>query len=248
MSLVITTEPPSTVKCVKNSTACTYGTHYPNRIFVGYLPGKVTASALAHFFRSYGTVLEGKIVLDSFGRSRRFGFVTFANQEDVKNVLAQESIYYKGKKINVGPAIKKRNKEGSTSPVSIRKQSDCGKPDSTTDGDHKMKEEEKIVTVSPVNQRDSSDGEVEDTGNIWVKIDTNKTSKREKRKTRQSDHLLDPLPSVIQTYRAPYHFPTSTLNEDIIPYGNVYVHREQCVCVFPVPQHYFNRLWVSTDR
>ena len=62
---------PSTVKSVSPGDSCTYGTHYPNRIFVGHLPGKTNATDLADFFRTFGTVLEGKVVLDSFGRSRR---------------------------------------------------------------------------------------------------------------------------------------------------------------------------------
>ena len=32
---------PTTVKSVGADSSCTYGTHYPNRIFVGHLPGKV---------------------------------------------------------------------------------------------------------------------------------------------------------------------------------------------------------------
>jgi len=63
---------PSTVKSVSPDSCATYGTHYPNRIFVGHLPGKANATDLADFFRTYGTVLEGKVVLDSFGRSRRY--------------------------------------------------------------------------------------------------------------------------------------------------------------------------------
>ena len=63
---------PSTVKSVSPDSSCTFGTHYPNRIFVGHLPGKANATDLADFFRTYGTVLEGKVVLDSFGRSRRY--------------------------------------------------------------------------------------------------------------------------------------------------------------------------------
>ena len=40
--------------------------------------------------------------------SIRFGFVSFGKEEDVKNVLSQGSIFFWGKKINVGPAVKKK--------------------------------------------------------------------------------------------------------------------------------------------
>ena len=92
---------PNTVKNVTSasSSTCTYGTHYPSRIFAGHLPGKVTASDLADFFRQFGTVLEGKVVLDAAGHSRRFGFVTFATPEDVKNVLSQESIVFQVRRL-----------------------------------------------------------------------------------------------------------------------------------------------------
>ena len=62
---------PTTVKSVGADSSCTYGTHYPNRIFVGHLPGKANANDLADFFGTFGKVLEGKVVLDSYGRSRR---------------------------------------------------------------------------------------------------------------------------------------------------------------------------------
>lgn len=39
--------------------------------------------------------------------SYRFGFVTFATHDDVQNVLSQGPVFFKGKKINVGPAVKR---------------------------------------------------------------------------------------------------------------------------------------------
>ena len=37
----------------------------------------------------------------------RFGFVTFATNEDVKRVLSQGVIFFRGKQVNVGPAVKR---------------------------------------------------------------------------------------------------------------------------------------------
>ncbi len=38
----------------------------------------------------------------------RYGFVSFSSREAVANVLRQGTIYYKGRKITVAPAIKKQ--------------------------------------------------------------------------------------------------------------------------------------------
>lgn len=47
------------------------------------------------------------MVLDDQRRSRRFGFVSFSKAEEAERVLKQGSVYLMGKKINVGPAVKK---------------------------------------------------------------------------------------------------------------------------------------------
>ena len=93
-----------------------YGTHYPNRLFVGCLPPEAGAEDLGSFFAKYGTVVEAKIVLDHGGNSKRFGFVTFSKPEEVESLIACGDIHFKGKKINVGPAVKK-NVRGSTNEV-----------------------------------------------------------------------------------------------------------------------------------
>lgn len=172
MNTVSRSASPTTVK-TSTPTSCTYGTHYPNRIFAGYLPGKVTASDLADFFSAYGVVLEGKIVLDSFGRSRRFGFVTFASPEGVKNVLSKESIYYHGKRINVGPAIKKMSPD------------DITPPPSPSGSDHSFDlpptvspvSKDRIITVPPVNGKKESGNSP---CNVWTKIDDQLLNQKKK--------------------------------------------------------------------
>jgi len=88
-----------------------YGTHFPNRLFVGCLPPLATADDLGRFFSSFGKVVEAKVVLDEHRRSKRFGFVSFAKQEEAESVLEQGAVYLMGKKINVGPAVKKQVKD-----------------------------------------------------------------------------------------------------------------------------------------
>lgn len=97
-----------------------YGTHFPNRLFVGCLPPQATADDLGKFFSFYGKVVEAKVVLDDQRRSKRFGFVSFSRPEEAESVLASGDVHLMGKKINVGPAVKKEVKDTSpTVPVKI---------------------------------------------------------------------------------------------------------------------------------
>eukprot|EP00794_Sanderia_malayensis_P011842 gene11842-13072_t len=97
------------------------GMHYPNRLFVGALPGSASATDLAEFFKKFGTVLEGKVVLDNNGNSRRFGFVTFTTNEDVQRVLSHGPVFFKGKQIKIGPAVKRSiSEDGPSSPAPVQ--------------------------------------------------------------------------------------------------------------------------------
>jgi RNA recognition motif-containing protein len=88
-------------------TSVIYGTHYPYRLFVGCLPSEAGAEDLGTFFSKYGNVVEAKVVLDDKGRSKRFGFVTFSNKDDVAELIKKRAIKFQEKMINVGPAVKK---------------------------------------------------------------------------------------------------------------------------------------------
>lgn len=56
----------------------------------------------------YATVVEAKIILDKNFQSKRFGFVTVEKAEDVEKILSRKRFFIKGRRINVGPAIKKQ--------------------------------------------------------------------------------------------------------------------------------------------
>lgn len=47
------------------------------------------------------------MVLDEKACSKRFGFVTYSTKEEADEVLKQKTLYLFGKKVNVGPAVKK---------------------------------------------------------------------------------------------------------------------------------------------
>ena len=70
---------------------------------------------LGDHFSRYGKVLEAKILKDDVGRSKKYGFVSFYYETSVTRVLDERPITFKGKVINVGPAVKKDANENPQS-------------------------------------------------------------------------------------------------------------------------------------
>ncbi|XP_076021961.1 protein boule-like [Genypterus blacodes] len=91
----------------------------PNRIFVGRLHYKVNADDLRRIFSSFGAVKDAKIVVDHGGLSKGYGFVTFETNEDAMKVLIDDTVYIKEKKVNIGPAVYKRQASGHAKSVSV---------------------------------------------------------------------------------------------------------------------------------
>ena len=61
-----------------------------NKVFVGNLPFSATDDKLKEMFSAYGEVTEAVIIKNKFsGRSKGFGFVTFAKEEDAKKAIAE---------------------------------------------------------------------------------------------------------------------------------------------------------------
>src|SRR3954451_814541 len=55
----------------------------PKNIYVGNLPYDTTGDDLVELFQQYGTVTSGQVIIDKFsGRSRGFGFVEMANDDE----------------------------------------------------------------------------------------------------------------------------------------------------------------------
>ncbi len=73
-----------------------------NKIYVGNLPFKVDDHELKKIFSQFGEVTEAKVITDKYTqRSKGFGFVTFANDEDAQSAVAEMN----GKEIE-GRALK----------------------------------------------------------------------------------------------------------------------------------------------
>ena len=60
------------------------------KVYVGNLPWSVDQAGLKKLFESFGEITEAVVISDKFsGRSKGFGFVTFANEEDAKKAIAE---------------------------------------------------------------------------------------------------------------------------------------------------------------
>ncbi len=60
------------------------------KLYVGNLPWSVDDRALKELFSSYGEISEAVLIKDKFsGRSKGFGFVTFAQDDDAKKAIAE---------------------------------------------------------------------------------------------------------------------------------------------------------------
>jgi RNA recognition motif-containing protein len=57
-------------------------------IYVGNLPYETTSDDLLELFQSYGSVISSQVVMDRFsGRSRGFGFVEMANDDEAQAAI-----------------------------------------------------------------------------------------------------------------------------------------------------------------
>lgn len=82
-----------------------------NKLFIGSISWNVTDEQLRDLFAAYGEVTEAIIIKDKFsGRSKGFGFVTFASEEDAaKAVEGLNETELDGRKIFVSVARPKND-------------------------------------------------------------------------------------------------------------------------------------------
>jgi cold-inducible RNA-binding protein len=87
------------------------------KLFVGGLSWDTTDDGLRQAFASYGEITEAKVITDrDTGRSRGFGFVTFARDEDAKTAISKvDGTSLDGKTIKVNEAQEKRPRGGGRS-------------------------------------------------------------------------------------------------------------------------------------
>jgi len=85
-----------------------------NKLFVGSLPFATTSDQLREIFAKIGQVADANVVTDKMtGRSRGFGFVEMANDEDAKKAIDQlNGSEVDGRKIFVSEARPQAPREG----------------------------------------------------------------------------------------------------------------------------------------
>lgn len=86
-----------------------------NRVFVGGISWKADEASLANFFQNlgYGKVIDCKIIMDKVtGKSKGYGFVTFDTPEAASKVKQSTNLYFLGKMMNVGDAVRKVETRG----------------------------------------------------------------------------------------------------------------------------------------
>ena len=75
------------------------------KLFIGGLPWSTTSEELQAAFSPYGTVTEAVVISDRYtGRSRGFGFVTFATGEEAEKALVLNDTDMGGRQIIVNEA------------------------------------------------------------------------------------------------------------------------------------------------
>ncbi|KAI6671767.1 hypothetical protein NL676_006652 [Syzygium grande] len=80
------------------------------KIFVGGLPAFLSEDELKEYFSFYGGIVEHQIMLDhTTGRSRGFGFVTFAEEDAVERIISEGKVHeLGGKQVEIKKAEPKR--------------------------------------------------------------------------------------------------------------------------------------------
>lgn len=83
------------------------------KLFVGNLPFKISTSELQGMFETYGEIEDIVIITDrESGRSKGFGFITFANQKDAEKALAMDGKEVQGRPVRVNIAKEKEKESG----------------------------------------------------------------------------------------------------------------------------------------
>jgi RNA recognition motif-containing protein len=83
-------------------------------IYVGNLPYDTTGDDLVQLFQTYGTVTSGQVIIDKFsGRSRGFGFVEMANDDESQAAIdALNGTPYGGRPLTVNEARPREDRGG----------------------------------------------------------------------------------------------------------------------------------------
>ena len=84
------------------------------RLFVGGLSWGTQDEGLREKFAEFGEVTDAKVIMDrETGRSRGFGFVTYAEDADADRAVAEmDGAEFDGRRLNVNEARERRDRGG----------------------------------------------------------------------------------------------------------------------------------------
>lgn len=83
-----------------------------NKLYVGGLSWDTDSAGLEKAFSSFGEIEEATVITDrGTGRSRGFGFVTFANEEDAEKALSLDASELDGRTLKVNYAQEKPRRD-----------------------------------------------------------------------------------------------------------------------------------------
>lgn len=96
------------------------------KLYVGNLPWSVNEQSLKDMFSPFGEITEAIVISDRYtGRSKGFGFVTFANEADAEKAIAEMAEKeIEGRKIMVNvarPREERSNQRGGGGGGGFRK-------------------------------------------------------------------------------------------------------------------------------
>lgn len=84
-----------------------------NKLFIGSLPWSINNDSLRDLFAQYGEITDAVVIMDrDSGRSKGFGFVTFASQDSAEKALEMDGKEVEGRKIVVNKAKPQVKREG----------------------------------------------------------------------------------------------------------------------------------------
>jgi len=84
-----------------------------NKLYVGNLSYSVDESQLRDLFTAYGEISEVTLIKDrETGRSKGFGFVTFASTEAAEKALEQNGKEHEGRPLKVNVAKERTERSG----------------------------------------------------------------------------------------------------------------------------------------
>lgn len=84
-----------------------------NKLFIGSLPWSLTSDGLKEIFSQYGEITDAVVISDrDTGRSKGFGFITFASEESAQKALEMDGKEVEGRTIVVNIAKPREDRGG----------------------------------------------------------------------------------------------------------------------------------------